>query len=355
MADNEAVAQISSLLEPEGRVRGMPHRLRENGGFAFIGCNMNGTGFEISPEHAQRMLRKQPRSEQVLAPLLGGEEINRSPDLLAPKWVIDFYGLELADARQFIEPLAWVEERVRPHRMGLVKKPKLQRRWWRFERDAIALRSAISSLSEVLAIAITSKSLMPVRVSSGNLFTHSVCVFATDSYSSQAVLSSAAHQMWVIKYGSGLRSDPRYTPSDVFETFPRPEGTSWLDKVGRDLDLGRREIMVRREIGLTKLYNQVNDPTVQDGADPDVAWLREIHVELDEAVMDAYGWSSVQLNHGFHAYRQMERWTICPAARVEILDRLLAENHRRAAIEAEQTPPSRRAKKAPEGMGELFS
>ena len=44
-----------------------------------------------------------------------------------------------------------------------------------------------------------------------------------------------------------------------------------------------------------------------------------------------YGWSDVPLDHGFHTYRQMERWTVSPAARVEILDRLLEENHRRAA------------------------
>jgi hypothetical protein len=59
-------------------------------------------------------------------------------------------------------------------------------------------------------------------------------------------------------------------------------------------------------------------------------------VELDEAVMDAYGWSDIPLDHGFHTYRQMERWTVCPAARVEILDRLLEENHRRVDAEAAQ-------------------
>ena len=62
--------------------------------------------------------------------------------------------------------------------------------------------------------------------------------------------------------------------------------------------------------------------------------MRAIHVELDEAVMEAYGWSDIPLDHGFHTYRQMERWTVSPAARVEILDRLLEENHRRAAAEA---------------------
>lgn len=117
--------------------------------------------------------------------------------------------------------------------------------------------------------------------------------------------------------------------------------------------------MVRRNLGLTKLYNLVHDPNVQNEADTDIERLRKIHVELDDAVMGAYGWSGIPLDHGFHTYRQMERWTVSPAARVEILDRLLEENHRRAALEAEQAPPTAKGrkgkKKVPEGMEELFS
>lgn len=98
--------------------------------------------------------------------------------------------------------------------------------------------------------------------------------------------------------------------------------------------------MLRRGLGLTKLYNLVHDPGVADSSDKDVARLRQIHVELDEAVMDAYGWGEVPLGHGFHTYRQMERWTVSPAARVEILDRLLEENQRRAAAQGSAVPTS---------------
>ena len=87
--------------------------------------------------------------------------------------------------------------------------------------------------------------------------------------------------------------------------------------------------MLRRNLGLTKLYNLVNDPDHRR-LRSDIARMREIHVELDQAVMDAYGWCDVRLDHGFHTYRQMQRWTVSPAARVEILDRLLEENLRRA-------------------------
>jgi hypothetical protein len=117
--------------------------------------------------------------------------------------------------------------------------------------------------------------------------------------------------------------------------------------------------MLRRQLGLTKLYNLVNDPTITDAADPNVARLRAIHIEIDEAVVEAYGWSDIALDHGFHTYRQMERWTVSPAARVEILDRLLEENHRRAAAEAAASPKKpvkgRKAKSMSEGMETLFS
>ncbi len=64
------------------------------------------------------------------------------------------------------------------------------------------------------------------------------------------------------------------------------------------------------------------------------------HVELDRAVMDAYGWGDVPLDHGFHTYRQLTRWTVSPSARVEILDRLLEENYRRAALQPGAPPPA---------------
>jgi hypothetical protein len=187
-------------------------------------------------------------------------------------------------------------------------------------------------------IALVSKTVMPMRVPTGQVFSHKLGVFATNSFADQAVLSSSLHQMWAIKYGSTMRADVNYSPSDVFLTFPRPEPTERLAEVGRTLDSERREIMLRRDLGLTKLYNLVNDPDIT--ADRDVTRMREIHTELDHVVMDAYGWGDVELDHGFHTYRQMTRWTVSPAARVEILDLLLEENLRRAATQGDAPLPA---------------
>jgi len=129
-----------------------------------------------------------------------------------------------------------------------------------------------------------------------------------------------------------MRNDPRYTPSDVFETFPRPSTSQALEEIGRALDEERREVMLRRDLGLTRLYNLVNDPGFPSSSDDDISRIRSIHVELDRVVLDAYGWSDLELDHGYYSHRRMERWTVNPSARVEIMDRLLDENHRRAAI-----------------------
>jgi hypothetical protein len=338
ISDDVSVPGISTLLEPAGKVEGAPVRLVENAGIAFQGCIVLGAGFLLDPGEAQAWIDQDPRNREVLFPYLNGEDLNSRPNSEGSRWVIDFYGRTETDARAFRTPFARVDQTVRRERRN---KPNTvaEAPWWLFLRPRPALRNAIADLEEVLVVALVSKTVMPMRVPTAQVFSHALGIFATDAYTDQAVLSCSLHQAWAIKYGSGMRNDPRYTPSDVFETFPRPARTDWLDKIGRRLDVERREIMLRRQLGLTKLYNLINDPDIADESDDDVARLRAIHVELDRSVMDAYGWTDVDLDHGFHTYRQMQRWTVSPAARVEILDRLLEENHRRAA--AQSAAPAR--------------
>ena len=136
-------------------------------------------------------------------------------------------------------------------------------------------------------------------------------------------------RLWAIKYGVNDADTTCVTRPLTYSRRSRVQSRpSGLPRsAGLSIPSGGRSCS-RRDLGLTKLYNLVNDPDIADAVDTDVARMREIHVELDHAVMDAYGWDDVPLDHGFHTYRQMSRWTVSPAARVEILDRLLEENHR---------------------------
>lgn len=336
--DGTAVRGISTLLEPQGRATGAPSRLEENRDIAFIGCYVLGEGFIISPEQAAQWIAADPRNSEVVFPYLNGKDMNSRPDCSPSRWVVDFNDRSEKEASEYYLPYQHILEHVKPYRQrkkadgSYVILETRAVRWWLYAAAAPSMRKAIANLDEVLCIVRVSKTVMPVRVPTTSVFSDSLVVYATDSFIDQAVLSSAPHQLWAITRGSGMRGDPRYTPSDVFETFPRPEGNDALERIGRVLEEERREIMLRRGLGLTDLYNLVNNPDIADGRDADVARMRAIHRELDETVMAAYGWDDIELGHGFHEYRKMTRWTVCPAARVEILDRLLEENQRRAGV-----------------------
>ena len=327
IADDAAVQRISTLLEPTGRVEGNPIPLRDNAGISFIGCYVLGMGFVVDPSEAQEWIAADARNAEVLFPYLNGEDLNSRPDASASRWVIDFNDWPEARAAEYHLPFARLSERVKAERAG---KPKAVRdaSWWLFLRARPAMRKAIEDLPEVLVIARVSKTVMPLRVPTGQVFHEKLVVFASGSHAVQAILSSSVHQMWAIKYGTTMRTDPTYTPDLVFGSLPRPPLSGRLDMAGHVLDVERREIMIRRDLGLTKLYNLINDPLIRE--DKDVNRLREIHIEVDDSTLDAYGWNDIPLNHGFHTYRQMKRWTVSAAARVEILDRLLLENHIRA-------------------------
>ncbi|MFK0133239.1 Eco57I restriction-modification methylase domain-containing protein [Streptomyces rubiginosohelvolus] len=338
MSDDVPAKRISTLLEPGGRVEGAPVRLIENMGFSFQGCIASlAMGFVLDPKEAEAWIEADRQNTDVLFPYLNGDDLNSRPDTSPSRWVIDFNDRTQEAAKRYRLPYEHLHAKLTQANKN---KSQKESSWWLLIRARPAMRKAIAELNQFLILTRHSATLMPCRITKGPVPSEATVVFATDSYADQAVLSSSPHQMWAIKYGSGLRKDPRYTPSGVFEPFARPEPTDRLTEMGQTLDAERREIMLRRAFGLTDLYNLVNDPSVVDSADADVARMREIHVELDQAVMDAYGWSDVPLEHGFHTYRQMRRWTVSPTARVEILDLLLEENHRRAAAQGEAPPPA---------------
>lgn len=339
IADDIAVRRVSTLLEAQGRAEGNPVRLSENAGITFQGCIVLGMGFVLEPEEAHQWIVEDPRNAEVLFPYLSGEDLNQRHDLSAPRWVIDFFNMSEQEASTFALPFDRLRRQVKEERLS---KPKSvsSAPWWRFLRERPAMRQATAGHRTVLAMAQVSNTLQPVRLANGSILNHKTIVFGPESFPLQASLSSSIHQLWATKYTATMRRDLSYSPSDVFLTWPRPPDTSELDQAGRCLDEERREIMMRRQLGLTKVYNMLNDPDLPSASDLDVARMREIHEELDHVMMAAYGWDDVPLNHGFHTYRQMTRWTVCPEARVEILDRLLEENHRRAALQGNVVPPA---------------
>jgi hypothetical protein len=205
--------------------------------------------------------------------------------------------------------------------------------------------AAISGLHRVLAITRHAKTVMPVVVPTGQVMSVATVVFATDDTGMLAFMSSAPHYWWAITYGSTIKGDLRYTPSDVFEKLPLPQITAKMRDIGNCLNTFRQDLMLARRAGLTATYNLVHD---QRCAEADIIELREIHRAIDEAVAHAYGWDDLLatgLDHGFHDTRQGPRYTIGPVVRQEILDRLLELNHERYAAEVKAGLHDKRGRK----------
>lgn len=119
-------------------------------------------------------------------------------------------------------------------------------------------------------------------------------VFPIDSDAKFAALQSRVHEVWARLLSSSLEDRLRYAPSDCFETFPFPVEAKFsaLDSLGAKLDAERCAYMTANEVGLTTTYNRLKDDSVTD---PAIVALRALHEQVDRAVLDAYGWSDIEV------------------------------------------------------------
>jgi hypothetical protein len=327
--DGEDVPSIGADLEPVGAVCGRPEPLRENEGVAYIGSFVNGLGFTMTPEQASALLDRDQQNADALQPYVIGKDLNQRPDCSASRWVINFQHWTLDQAEQYPDLIDIVRRLVKPERDGK-KRDAHRKAWWQYADRRVGLYAALAGRDQTLALAQVSSTVMPVLTRADQVFAHKCIVFALDDFASLAMLSSAAHTVWVVRYTATMRNDISYSPTDVFRTLPRPESSPELEALGCRLDTERRELMLGRSWGLTTTYNHVHDPT---DSDPAIANLREIHAAIDHAVLAAYGWSDLAPEHGHHPTKIGTRWTVSKTARFALLDRLLAENHRRHSLE----------------------
>ncbi len=237
--DDEPVPHLGVDLQPYLRETGRPDKLPENDGIAFNGSKIYGQGFTLDPEEAQSLLAENSRNADVLFPYVTGANLNRRPDTSASRWVIDFHDWSLERATEYPELIDRVRRLVKPER-DRNKRQARRENWWKYGERAPELYKAIADLDKVLAISLVGNLLLPVRVPTGQVFSHACGVFALTDFASLAVLSSSAHQTWVIRYTSTMRTDIRYAPSDVFLTLPRPDATPTLHTLGEALDVERR-------------------------------------------------------------------------------------------------------------------
>ena len=389
--DGKPVQRITAFLFDQGG-NANPVALSTNAGKSFVGTYVLGMGFTFDDTdrkgiatplaEMRRLIASNPRNKEVILPYIGGEEVNTSPTHTHHRYVINFQDFPLrrddlgekwsdVDESQrrgwlrtgivpfdYPNPVAadWpdlleiAEQRVKPERLRQNDRGA-KAKWWQFIRPRPELHAAISSLDRVLVISRLGQIAAFARVAACMVLSERLIVFPFASHSTFCALQSRPHEVWVRFFGSTMKDDLLYTPSDVFETFPFPnlwECRSDLETAGKLYYEHRAALMVANDEGLTRTYNRFHDPYERS---PGILELRELHAAMDRAVLAAYGWNDIPTacdffplhpddeadpNPSAHPKRKPHRYRWPDETQNEVLARLLDLNAIRAAEEQER-------------------
>lgn len=369
--DGREVITINPFFEDSEDV-GKPLDLAENADRIFQGSIFLGDGFLLTHQEADRIRSADPHDCEVIFPIINGQELNNEPDQNPGRSIINFHDWPIEKAQEYEVPFTIVEALVKPDREKQ-KDPGGKQIWWRFLRPRTEMYSKIRGLTRCFAAARTTKHLNFSASPTDRVFSDALYVFTTDRRDLYAVVQSTIHEVWARKYSGALKQDLRYSPSKCFDSFPFPAG-QWqtpseeLAAIGERYHEHRRATMLQLWLGLTDIYNlfhardlspamvaKVSGKSTNEAESGyrAILQLRDLHRELDQTLLTAYGWSDLDLGHDFHEVETLPendrvRYTISPAARKELLKRLLAENHKRAQLAAVaatvKTPKKSKAK-----------
>jgi hypothetical protein len=282
-----------------------PSALFSNVGYAGKGVIPSGDGFVFGDDGEDRRwplslaheLRLDPTYAGVIKPFWGSREINASSNFVPLRYVIDLGDMTETELQARLPRIySMLLERVKPEREKLTTQSGAQQArkyWWQFTYRADALLEQIKQKPTMLGVGRHTHWLSVCRLPSDAVPSEALIAIAFDSYAAFNVLQSRVHETWARFFGSSLKDDLRYTPSDCFDTFPFPNGwvsNSSFEEIGREYYQFRGRVMVRNSEGLTKTYNRFHDPNERD---PEILRLRDLHGAVDRTVLDAYHWSDI--------------------------------------------------------------
>ena len=340
-----AVPHISSRLQTfDPNDTWEPRQLAERSGQALQGAKPSSNGFILSMDEAAAFLRDYPDEAEIIRPYMSGSDFNSTSDQTARRSAIYFGSCSEAQARSFPGAFEIVRERVPETRRK--SKPVMRERFWQFEHPAVELMTRLDAIPRWIAFAETSRTLVPSFVERGILPANGVVGIPSDDWMTLGILSSEIHYLWVLKYTTYLKTDPRYVPSRVYETFPFPaERCPSIESAIQAIVECRNTIMTSRCIGLTSLYSQYHDPTMSSA---EMNQLRQLHSQLDRATVLSYGWDDLIIEHRWRPVNEQGlRFTIAADDANLLLQRLLRLNKMRyeAEVAAGLHRRSRKVKK----------
>ena len=331
--------------------------LRAMQGISSPGLKLHGAGFIVTEKEAQVLgLGRVPSVENVLRPYRNGRDLTSRPRGVR---VIDLFGFCAEEVRdRFPEVYQHVLERVKPERDSKAHTKDgagYARLWWLHGKPRQELRKYLQGLNRYIATVETAKhrtfQFLDAEVAPDNM----LIAIANEDAASLAILSSAVHECWALGAGGrlGVGNDPRYNKSRCFDPYPFPvldeASRVALATLGESLDTHRkRQQAAHPGLTLTGLYNVLE--ALREGRALNakerviheqglVSVLRQIHDDIDAAVLAAYGWADLlpvlRVAHGNDAPADgQSREDAKRAFEESVLERLVALNAERAAEEA---------------------
>ncbi|MDO9115327.1 MAG: class I SAM-dependent DNA methyltransferase [Polaromonas sp.] len=288
--------------------------LRANENLSNRGVQLFGAGFIVTPEEAALLLplplgegrgEGQP-PQHIIRDYRNGRDLTDAPRGVK---VIDAFGLTSEQLRgQFPAVYQWLLERVKPER-DQNNRAGRRDNWWLFGETNPKLRKQLAGLARYIATVETAKHRTFQFVDASILPDNMLVAVASSDAFHLGVLSSSSHVVWSLATGGrlGVGNDPRYNKSRCFETFPFPDDDTGLTPALRQhiaalaeqIDAHRkRQQAAHPGLSLTGMYNVLEalregrELTAKEKAIHTqglVSVLKDLHDELDAAVLQAYG------------------------------------------------------------------
>jgi hypothetical protein len=336
--DGRTVQIISSWLRA-GSEREDPIVLHANENLFSKGVDLGGNGFVILPEERANAIARNSKSAERIRAYVGGEDLlNSATDLTrAPsRYVIDFSGLSLAEASYYNELLSIVDDRVRQIRKEARSTPiadRLKKLWWLYWAPRTEFFESCEKLRNLILAPQTPICSIFTLCPKDAVFSQTLYVIALETHCGLAVLQSRVHGSWAGSFSTSMKDGFRYMPSQCLGNFPFPHPDPRtvipsLETIGERLYTTRAAYMVSENVGLTITYNRLKDPA---NTEPRILDLRRLHEEMDRAVLDAYGWTDIEVPPycplGDDDKKKLERFE------EEVIDRLFVLNAKRAEEE----------------------
>jgi hypothetical protein len=270
------------------------------------GVKLHGDGFIMTREKAVELgLGRRPGLERHIREYRNGRDLTARPrDVM----VIDLFGLEAgAVRRNFPEVYQHLLASVKPER-DKNNRASYREKWWCFGEPRREMRPALEGLSRYIATVETMKHRIFQFLDASVLPDNMLVAIASNSAFHLGVLSSRVHVAWALRSGGrqGVGNDPRYSKSRCFDPFPFPDATattkSRIGHLAEELDATRKLVLAENpDLTLTVLYNVLAASRAGTHLSPKerdiqnsgrVLILKELHDQIDELVLRAYGWPS---------------------------------------------------------------